>query len=306
MSYYLIQQIAAIPNISVRVCTEVVGGAGRRPPGEADPARQPDRPDRDGRRRGAVRVHRRRAAAPTGWTGRWPGQPRFRADRARPDGRRGRTLPTGWALDRPRITWRPACPGCSWPATRGPSRPSGSPPRWARAPWPSCSCTGIWRSYDHGDGIRARRDRPASRPVQPGRAAHAVPVREADRRAAGRGSAGKATSRSSRPGPVFAEGDPATCFFVLLEGGLVLSRRVGSRRRRGDPHRSDRGVYSGAFTAYFGDRIPQMYTGSMRVTEPSRFFVLDADVFGRSCGTGSRWPCTCWRACSSGTATPSW
>ena len=27
-------------------------------------------------------------------------------------------------------------------------------------------------------------------------------------------------------GPVFAEGDPATCFYVLLEGELVLSRRV--------------------------------------------------------------------------------
>ena len=40
-------------------------------------------------------------------------------------------------------------------------------------------------------------------------------------------------------------------------------------------------MYSGAFTAYLGDRIPQLYTGSMRVTEPSRFYVLDADVFGQ-------------------------
>jgi len=28
-----------------------------------------------------------------------------------------------------------------------------------------------------------------------------------------------------------------------------------------------------------GDRVPQVYNGSMRVTEPSRFFVLDADTF---------------------------
>ena len=82
------------------------------------------------------------------------------------------------------------------------------------------------------------------------------------------------------PGPVFAEGDPATCFYVLLEGGLVLSRRVGTDDVE-IVRSSDRGVYSGAFTAYFGDRIPQLYTGSMRVTEPSRFYVLDADVFGR-------------------------
>ena len=43
MSYYLIQQIEAIPNISVRTCTEVVGGARRRAPGAAHPARQHDR-----------------------------------------------------------------------------------------------------------------------------------------------------------------------------------------------------------------------------------------------------------------------
>jgi signal transduction histidine kinase len=81
------------------------------------------------------------------------------------------------------------------------------------------------------------------------------------------------------PGPVFVEGEPATCFYVLLDGGLVLSRRVGSDDVE-VVRSSERGVYSGAFTAYFGDRIPQTYTGSMRVTEPSRFYVLDADVFG--------------------------
>ena len=35
----------------------------------------------------------------------------------------------------------------------------------------------------------------------------------------------------------------------------------------------------GAFTAYLGDRVPQVYNNSVRVTEPSRFFVLDASVF---------------------------
>ena len=40
-----------------------------------------------------------------------------------------------------------------------------------------------------------------------------------------------------------------------------------------------RGVYSGAFTAYLGDRVPQTYQNSLRTAEPSRFFVLDADVF---------------------------
>jgi signal transduction histidine kinase len=42
---------------------------------------------------------------------------------------------------------------------------------------------------------------------------------------------------------------------------------------------SQRGVYAGAFRAYVGDRVPQSYTNSMRVTEPSRFFVLSAATF---------------------------
>ncbi|MGN9762597.1 ATP-binding protein [Streptomyces sp. SD31] len=80
------------------------------------------------------------------------------------------------------------------------------------------------------------------------------------------------------PGPVYAEGDPATCFYVMVEGTVVLSRRVG-----GDDvevtRTSQRGVYSGAWQAYLGDRVPQVYNSSMRVTEPTRFFVLPADTF---------------------------
>ena len=40
-------------------------------------------------------------------------------------------------------------------------------------------------------------------------------------------------------------------------------------------------MYAGAFTAYLGDRVPQVYNNSVRVTEPSRFFVLDAAKFAR-------------------------
>jgi signal transduction histidine kinase len=82
------------------------------------------------------------------------------------------------------------------------------------------------------------------------------------------------------PGPVFAEGDPATCFYLLLEGTLVLSRRVGADDVE-TARTSQRGVYAGAWQAYMGDRVAQRYQGSMRVTEPSRFFVLDANVFAQ-------------------------
>ncbi|MFE0363307.1 ATP-binding protein [Streptomyces griseoaurantiacus] len=81
------------------------------------------------------------------------------------------------------------------------------------------------------------------------------------------------------PGPVYTEGDPATCFYVLLEGTVVLSRRVGADDVETN-RTSQRGVYAGAFQAYLGDRArAARYNGSLRVTEPSRFFVLPADTF---------------------------
>jgi signal transduction histidine kinase len=81
------------------------------------------------------------------------------------------------------------------------------------------------------------------------------------------------------PGPVYTEGDVATCFFVLLHGTVVLSRRVGADDVE-ISRSSQRGVYSGAFQAYLGERARgAKYVGSMRVTEPSRFFVLPADTF---------------------------
>jgi len=81
-------------------------------------------------------------------------------------------------------------------------------------------------------------------------------------------------------GPVYAEGDPATCFYVLLEGTLVLSRRVGSDDIEVN-RTSGRGVYAGAFQSYMGERAPQNYNSSLRVTVPSRFFVLDAACFAQ-------------------------
>jgi len=81
-------------------------------------------------------------------------------------------------------------------------------------------------------------------------------------------------------GQVFAEGDPASNLYILIEGAVVTSKRLS-----GDDvevgRTGQRGVYSGAYTAYLGDRVPQIYQNSMRVTEPSRFFVLGADCFAQ-------------------------
>jgi signal transduction histidine kinase len=80
------------------------------------------------------------------------------------------------------------------------------------------------------------------------------------------------------PGVVYTEGDPATCFYVLIEGTVVTSRKVGGEEVE-IGRTSQRGVYGGAYNAYLGDRVPQVYQNSMRVTEPSRFFVLGADCY---------------------------
>ena len=82
------------------------------------------------------------------------------------------------------------------------------------------------------------------------------------------------------PGQVYTEGDPANWFYVLLDGTVVTSRKVGSDDV--EITRTDqRGVYGGAFRAYAGERIPQVYSNSMRATVPSRFFVLSAETFAR-------------------------
>ncbi len=82
------------------------------------------------------------------------------------------------------------------------------------------------------------------------------------------------------PGPVYVEGEPATFLYVLLTGTMVMSRRVGEDdvevTRTSAP-----GVYAGAFFAYLGDRVPQVYNNSLRVIEPSRFFALEATRFAR-------------------------
>jgi signal transduction histidine kinase len=80
------------------------------------------------------------------------------------------------------------------------------------------------------------------------------------------------------PGPICLEGDAATCFYVLIEGELVMSKRSGGADIE-TGRTSQRGVYCGAWSAYV-DGVPQVYESSVRVTKPSKFFVLDASAFG--------------------------
>lgn len=79
------------------------------------------------------------------------------------------------------------------------------------------------------------------------------------------------------PGWLYRQGEDATCFYVLLDGTLVMSRRVGDDEVEVN-RTSFRGAYVGAWTAYLGDLVPQVYDQSVRVTEASAFFQLDAAV----------------------------
>ena len=79
------------------------------------------------------------------------------------------------------------------------------------------------------------------------------------------------------PGPICTEGDPATCFYVLIDGELVMSKRSGGVALETN-RTSQRGVYCGAWSAYVPGE-EKTYQASVRVTRPSRFFVLDAAAF---------------------------
>jgi signal transduction histidine kinase len=81
----------------------------------------------------------------------------------------------------------------------------------------------------------------------------------------------------AEPGWLYREGDDATCFYVLIDGSLVMSRKVVDDEVEVN-RTSYRGSYVGAWNAYLGDLVPQVYDQSVRVTETSDFFELDAAV----------------------------
>src|SRR5450755_3365274 len=129
MSYYLIQQIKQIPNITVRTCTEVIAAEGtdhlERLTLRDNTAGITETVDAsylfvfigaapltawlDG-----VVIRDQRGFVPTG-----PDLPT-----------NGQQRPPGWELDRVPYHLETSVPAYSWPATSGPSRPSASPRRW--------------------------------------------------------------------------------------------------------------------------------------------------------------------------------
>ncbi|HMA47707.1 MAG TPA: cyclic nucleotide-binding domain-containing protein, partial [Frankiaceae bacterium] len=77
---------------------------------------------------------------------------------------------------------------------------------------------------------------------------------------------------------VYREDEPATCFYVLLDGELQLLKRADGEDIV-TVTSAHRGAYSGAVRAYIERSDGQFYANTMRTTGPARFFELPAADF---------------------------
>jgi signal transduction histidine kinase len=79
--------------------------------------------------------------------------------------------------------------------------------------------------------------------------------------------------------PVLSEGEPATCFFVLLDGTVALTRTIGGERV--EINRTDhRGSYFGATQAYLEASKAKHYMTTVESITDTRMFQLPAEDFG--------------------------
>ncbi len=78
--------------------------------------------------------------------------------------------------------------------------------------------------------------------------------------------------------PVYSEGEPATCYFVLLSGTISMHRRVEDTDV--EINRTNQvGVYAGATQAFLRNEDP-VYLNTVLAVTDCRFWVIDADSFG--------------------------
>jgi signal transduction histidine kinase len=82
---------------------------------------------------------------------------------------------------------------------------------------------------------------------------------------------------------VYGAEEPATCFFMLVEGTMIMYRRVGEHDVE-TTRSSQRGAYSGATRAWLTPTMTeaksQKYAGSVRTQTECSFWMLPADEFG--------------------------
>ena len=65
------------------------------------------------------------------------------------------------------------------------------------------------------------------------------------------------------PGPLYTEGEPATCFYVLVSGEVVMSKMSAGEDIQ-ISRTSQKGVYAGAWQAYLGEMGSDTYPASVR------------------------------------------
>ncbi|MDF1603214.1 ATP-binding protein [Nocardioides sp. YIM 152315] len=80
------------------------------------------------------------------------------------------------------------------------------------------------------------------------------------------------------PGVVFSEGQEADRFYVLLEGTISLSRRVGADEVE-ITRTDERGCYAGAWSAARPDDASERHQVTLRAVTAARFFTVDARDF---------------------------
>ena len=78
--------------------------------------------------------------------------------------------------------------------------------------------------------------------------------------------------------PIFVEGEPATCFFVLLEGEVRLTRTVRGGGVVELNRTAHRGAYAGATQAYVHN-APKTYSAGMDAVTDVRVFSIPASDF---------------------------
>jgi signal transduction histidine kinase len=78
---------------------------------------------------------------------------------------------------------------------------------------------------------------------------------------------------------VYNEGEPATCFFILLSGTLSMHRRVENTEVE-TARTNQRGVYAGATQSFVKGLAEQPYWASVRAVTDCDFWVIAAMEFG--------------------------
>lgn len=79
---------------------------------------------------------------------------------------------------------------------------------------------------------------------------------------------------------VYREGEPGTCFVVLLDGTFALTRAVRGGGEVEVTRTGQRGSYAGAIRALFTPDEEPRYTNSLRALTDSRFFMIPVEDFG--------------------------